>query len=211
MTPRSIALDELDAHVDALLARLVDSRRFVLGIAGPPGAGKSTVAARIVQRASASVPAVVAPMDGFHRSNEDLESASLLPLKGVPASFDAATFADRVCSLADTSAPLTWPTYDRQKQAVVPDGATVEPQHRLVVVEGNYLLLDTPPWHRIRPSLDEAWYLDVPIETLTPRLLVRHRRNRSAAAAAEKVASTDLPNAELIAGTRHRADLIVTV
>ncbi len=173
MTPATAPLGDLQAATVELVRRVAASGgRFVLGIAGPPGAGKSTAAAAVVRHAAASLAAVVAPMDGFHRSNEDLALAGLLDLKGIPESFDGAGFAAHLAALrVDPPAPVAWPTYDRAAQAVVPGGTTIEPEDQLVVVEGNYLLLDAPPWHRIRPLLDEVWYLDVPIDVLHPRLL----------------------------------------
>jgi pantothenate kinase len=198
------------AEIPTLIAdvrnRLTEGRRFVLGITGPPGAGKSRLAGEIERQLGAPV----APMDGFHRSNDDLAAAGLLALKGVPDSFDASGFVAQLRELC-TSPPLDvrWPTYDRASQEVVPNGVLVRASDRLVVVEGNYLLLDTPPWHEVKPLLDLIWYLDVAQTVLRPRLLERHGRDRPPADAARKVASTDLPNAALVAASRQRADLII--
>jgi pantothenate kinase len=204
---------DLDGLVDELAAEVQHSGvRFMLGVAGPPGAGKSTAAAQIVARASHIVSAFAVPMDGFHRSNDDLVAAGLLPLKGVPATFDAPTFVAHLEALrGEPLEPIAWPTYDRSTESVVPGGATISPEASLIVVEGNYLLLDEPPWDRVRRLLDAVWYLDVPDDVLVPRLQARHECNRSPAEAAAKVAGTDLPNARLVAGTKHRADMIVAL
>lgn len=184
--------------------------RFVLGIAGPPGAGKSTLAQQIVDAAAGEVAGCVAPLDGFHRSNEELAAADMLPLKGTPATFAPAAFVERLEDVVTMpSAPVTWPTYDREREEVVENGLIIDPEHRLVVVEGNYLLLTDPPWDRVRPLLDAAWYLDVPLDALVARLVARHRRHRDAAGAAAKVASTDVPNAELVAATKRHADVVL--
>ena len=185
-------------------------QRFVLGVAGPPGAGKSTVAHQIADIASVHLATNVAPMDGFHRDNAELERLGILDLKGIPASFDAAAFVDHVARLSATPVgDVIWPTYDRSRQEVVPAGTVVGAGDRLVVVEGNYLLLDADPWSRLAELLDEVWYLDVPLAVLEPRLLARQRMGRDESQAAAKVASTDKPNAALVHATRHRADLIL--
>ncbi len=211
MAPRQRSLQELASLVDELVGDLILSGdRVILGVTGPPGAGKSTTAQLIVERAIPALGATVAAMDGFHRSNEDLEAAGLLPLKGIPESFDSEGFVAHLTRLHERGDDVAWPTYDRAAQTVVPGGATVAADDRLIVVEGNYLLLDTPPWHRVRPLLDTVWYLDVPREVLVPRLLIRQSRNRTPDAAAAKVESTDLPNAKLVEGTRDRADVVLT-
>ncbi len=202
--------DLADLVAELLAAAHSRQVRFILGIAGPPGAGKSTLAERIVDAAAGEAPACVAPLDGFHRSNEDLTAAGLLALKGTPATFDAAAFVDRLTAVVTmASEPVTWPTYDREREEVVPNGLIIAPEHRLVVVEGNYLLLTDPPWDQVRPLLDAAWYVDVPLDTLVPRLIARHRLHRDAAGAAAKVASTDVPNAELVAASKRYADVVL--
>lgn len=200
-------MDELPRLLDDLRRLRTGVGRFVLGITGPPGAGKSHLAEEIGHRLGAPV----APMDGFHRANEDLAAAGLLALKGVPESFDAAGFVAKLRELrSEPPRDVPWPTYDRARQEVVPNGALIHAADGFVVVEGNYLLLDAPPWNAVRSLLDRVWYLDVPEAVLRPRLLQRHLRDRSRADAARKVASTDLPNAVLIATSRHRADLVIS-
>lgn len=159
--------------------------------------------------APAHLGCIVAPMDGFHRDNAELAAMGLLELKGVPATFDAEAFVDRVRLLRTSTAAVPWPTYDRAREEVVPEGAQISPEQRLVVVEGNYLLLVDPPWNEVQPLLDEVWYLDVPEEVLEPRLLSRQARHRDAAGARRKVDSTDLPNARIVAATKIRADVVL--
>jgi pantothenate kinase len=183
-------------------------RRTVLGIAGPPGSGKSTLAARVA--AAVGDRTCVAPMDGFHRSDEELAAMGLLHLKGVPESFDAGSFVAHVEQLR-TADLVAWPTFDRSREIVVPGGRQIDAGHRLVIVEGNYLLLRTPPWGRLRAMLDVVWYLDVPDDLLIPRLRARHEAARSPADALAKVLSTDVPNAALVAATRDLADVIIDV
>lgn len=208
-SPRTVGWSTVDVLIDESVAACAErSGRWILGVAGPPASGKSTLARRIADRAAAEVPACVAPMDGFHRSNEALEAMGLLELKGVPASFDAESFVSHLERLR-RPVPVSWPTFDRSIEETVPGGRLIDAETQLIVVEGNYLLLDTGPWDRIRHLLDEVWYLDVPEEALTRRLVARHELARSAEDARAKVESTDLPNARLVARTRIRADVVI--
>jgi pantothenate kinase len=208
--PRTVGWSTVDVLIDDSVATCAErSGRWILGVTGPPASGKSSLARRVVDRAAAEVLACVAPMDGFHRSNDELEAMGLLELKGVPASFDGESFVSHLEQLRRPD-PVSWPTFDRSREEAVPGGQLIDVETQLVVVEGNYLLLDTDPWDRIRHLLDEVWYLDVPEEVLIPRLRARHELARTPEEAWAKVQSTDLPNAQLVAPTRDRADVVIT-
>ena len=207
--PRHVSIEDIGDLVVELLD-VIPPRpdRFVLGVTGPPGAGKSSLADSIVATAPSGLEACVAPMDGFHRTNVELADLGLLALKGVPDTFDAAGFVDHLGRL-HAGVDITWPTFDRSREAVIADGRLISAAARLVVVEGNYLLLDSNPWDLVRRHLDAVWYLDVPEDVLIPRLRARHERHRTPEDAMAKVRSTDLPNAALVAQTQRRADVIV--
>ena len=203
-----------DALIDQLLATVDRSPgRFLLGIAGPPGAGKSTLASAVESAANARHGpgfAVVAPMDGFHLSNEELETLGLRRVKGAPETFDVGGLVDVLRRVREERATtVLWPGFDRTREETVPGAIAILPETRLVVIEGNYLLLDRPGWRDVRPLLDEAWYVDATAEALRARLLARALAgDRSEAEAVWHVDQSDLQNAKLVAGTKAAADQV---
>ncbi len=214
MTRTSVEMP-LRSLVEHLRIRVAGcARRYVLGIAGPPGAGKSTLSTAIRDdlnnRAGARI-AEIAPMDGFHLSNAELRATQDLERKGEPHTFDVAAFVETLRRLRDAplGEPVPWPTFDRDIEEPTPAGVVFD-RHEIVITEGNYLLLSDGAWSGAREFLDEVWYLDVARDVIEQRLLRRHiRGGRTPEAAKIKVYDSDLPNADLIADTRHRADLVL--
>jgi pantothenate kinase len=186
--------------------------RFLLGLTGPPGVGKSALAGAVVEAfddVHGGDNAVVVGMDGFHLRQAELRRLGLDHVKGAPDTFDADAFVGVVRRLRDTVASVAVPAFDRSIEEPVPDAVLVRPSHRLVVVEGNYLLLDGP-WAPLRDLLDEVWHLRLPDDVRVPELVARHvAHGRTARAAHEWVRRSDEANARLVAGAACRADAVV--
>lgn len=180
--------------------------RYLFGIAGPPGSGKSTLAAGL----GAALRAPVVPMDGFHLPNATLRSRGLLAVKGAPETFDAVAFVELVRALRDRSRTVRCPSFDRTSDEPVADRIRVLPDDVVVLVEGNYLLLDEAPWAELAGLFDAIAYLDLPPESRRRRLIARHVEfGRDPADAAEFVQRSDEANATLVEASRPRADLLV--
>ncbi|WP_062521404.1 hypothetical protein [Demequina silvatica] len=194
------------AELVARAAALAQGGRAVIGIAGGPGAGKSTLARSVVAGLDArGVPAAYLPMDGFHLPGLELAARGLADRKGAPETFDADAFVALLTRVAAGDAVLA-PDYDRALHDVVPDRLPVPAEARVVVVEGNYLGL----WPRVRPLLTELWCLDVPWEVARERLVARRiATGRDPGAAAAWVDTVDAANARIVDGTRDRADLVI--
>ncbi len=214
MVRPTLQIDELATCVVDTLAKLTPNVRYFLGITGNPASGKSTLAhelATTVNRHMDGDIALVVPMDGFHLPNAVLHERGLYPLKGIPATFDAEGFILLLQRLHESPyRKVGAPSFDHERHDPVYDEITIQPSHRLIVVEGNYLLHDEPPWDRVRSLLDEVWYVDAPRGVIAQRLLERHMRaGRSREDAEKKIASTDIPNVGIIERTRPRADRII--
>lgn len=216
----AVAAEFVDRPLSWLVRRVLDRAtrgRYLLGIAGPPGAGKSTLSVALrdaINLAAGDAVAEIAPMDGYHLSNDVLRATESLARKGEPDTFDVDGYVSGLRRLRATPVgePVPWPTFDRSIDAPVPGGVVFDRQS-IVLTEGNYLLLDdfgTRRWSVVRALLDECWYLDATREVLGKRLLHRHiRGGRTPASAHDKVHNSDLRNADLVAATRQRADLVL--
>lgn len=205
---------ELVSHLLDSVRGLALNERYILGIVGFPASGKSTFSAelceKINERAGNEI-AVVVPMDGFHRFNAELKAWGIWELKGIPDSFDAEAFVLLLQALRECTANrVGCPTFDRKIEEPTENGLFVEPRHKLVIVEGNYLLLANSPWNKVKALLNETWYIDETLTAIKPRLIERHMKGgRSRKEAQEKIESTDLANARLIKTTRTLADKII--
>tara|TARA_R110002020_G_scaffold15278_18_gene54612 strand:+ start:219 stop:890 length:672 start_codon:yes stop_codon:yes gene_type:complete len=212
LTPQQ-ALSRLVPHILEMESRA--HARIAIGIAGGPGTGKSTLAAEIVTMLNATHPgsAQLVPMDGFHMRHAKLEAMGQTDFKGAPHTFEGAEFVSFLHHLKAAKTAVTGPGYSRKIEDVVEDAFTVGPDVRVLVVEGNYLLLTEGPFAGVKPLLDYAIFIDVPRELVEARLLRRHaeeglfseERNRA------HIARNDLPNYDLVKLSQDRADVVISL
>jgi pantothenate kinase len=205
---------ELECSTEELIARAgalaVPGRRALLGITGAPGSGKSTLAARIAQ--GLADRAALVPMDGFHLAQSELERLGRAARKGAVDTFDAGGFVALLQRMRRADEDVVYaPAFRREIEEPIAGAIPVPAGVPLVVTEGNYLLVAEGRFGEVRPLLDEVWYLELDEPVRLERLIARHVAfGRELAAAEAWARGTDQRNAELIASTRGRADLVVT-
>ncbi|CAM3433841.1 nucleoside/nucleotide kinase family protein [Kibdelosporangium persicum] len=183
--------------------------RAMLGICGAPGAGKSTLASRIVE--ALGDQAVYVGMDGFHLAQVELERLGRTERKGALDTFDGAGYVDLLRRLRDQADEVVYaPEFRREIEEPVACAVPVFPETRLVVTEGNYLLVPDKPWGAVRDLLDEVWFLDLDEGERHRRLIARHEAfGRSAEEARDRALGSDERNATVINATAERADLVL--
>jgi pantothenate kinase len=196
--------------VDRARALVDGGRRAVLGIAGAPGAGKTTLAEELVQAIGTPWAAHV-PMDGFHLADVELDRLGLRDRKGAPDTFDALGYAGLLRRLREDEDDVIYaPGFERTLEQPIAGAIPVFRDTRLIVSEGNYLLIDEGRWAKVRPLMNEVWYVDLDAEERLRRLVERHIRfGKDESAAVAWATGTDERNAMVIMATRDRADLIV--
>jgi pantothenate kinase len=194
------------------LAREITTRgavsdRFIVGVAGPPGAGKSTITAEIVNAIGAGARAV--PMDGFHLDNAVLDRMGLRGRKGAPETFDALGFLHLMRRLR-AGGDAAIPVFDRGADLARAGADLVTGADKYLIVEGNYLLLSDAPWCDLAAQFDLTIYIDVPEAELDRRLLERwHHYGKTAAEARHWIDSNDMPNIRRVTHGSRRADIVI--
>lgn len=187
--------------------------RLIVAIAGPPGAGKSTISEHLRDAINQGKtgPAVIVPMDGFHLDNAILDERGLRNHKGSPPTFDCDGFTALLERLKNTSEDVVIPVFDRTLDLARAGASVVRADHQILLVEGNYLLLDQDPWTRLAPFFDMTIFLDVPLTELERRLIQRWLdHGHTPDAARERALSNDIPNAELVVSASREANYVVT-
>jgi pantothenate kinase len=197
------------SHLHRITTLLERQPRVMLGLVGAPGAGKSTLAQSLLH-AFASIAQVV-PMDGFHLANAELQRLGRADRKGAPDTFDSAGYLAllqriRAQQHSDGGEIVYAPEFRREIEEPIAGAIAVLPSTRLVITEGNYLLLDAGAWAAVPATLDEVWYVEVGDDLRRRRLVQRHEQfGRSPESALAWMEGTDEPNARLIHAGRDRA------
>ena len=206
---------DFDALCDRAVSLVAGERRAILGIAGPPGAGKSTLARSVAAAVNdlRSGWAAYIPMDGFHLADVQLARLGLLDRKGAPETFDVDGYARFLVRLrADEEEVVYAPGFERELEQPIAAAIAVSAASRLILTEGNYLLVPTDPWRRVHSVLDEVWYCELDVTTRVERLVARHVEfGKSPSDAREWVLRSDEANARLVGANRDDADLVISM
>uniref|UniRef100_A0ACD5YKH3 Uncharacterized protein n=1 Tax=Avena sativa TaxID=4498 RepID=A0ACD5YKH3_AVESA len=231
-----IEAQSMEEVYDALAERLLSvlknvdhlDSKYIVGLAGPPGAGKSTVASEVVRRVNtwwsqkrakdSSVNsnediATMLPMDGFHLYRSQLDAMEdpkeAHARRGAPWTFNPSLFLKCLQALKKEGSVYA-PSFDHGVGDPVENDIFVKPEHKIVIVEGNYLLLEENIWREIRDLFDEKWFIDIDIDVSMQRVLQRHiGTGKEPDVAAWRISYNDRPNAELIMESRKAADLVI--
>ncbi len=195
-------------------------KRILIGLAGLPGSGKTTLAQQLqldFLSAHPNCSMQVLSMDGFHLSKAQLQALPnperAFARRGAPWTFDALGFVQKLRELKGGQRRVTWPIFEHRVGDPVADAIVIEPNCQLILVEGLYILYREQAWAGLEGLWDETWYLYTPLELAQARLVQRHQQawDISQAAALERVLSSDAKNAALVASLRERADYLVQV
>ena len=209
------------AELRAIVENLTDlirhhddgQKRLLIAVAGPPGAGKSTVAEALAENLNIVLgdrPAETVPMDGFHYDNAILDARGWRAKKGAPETFDVDGFLSLVHRLKDETGDIAIPVFDRSADLARGSARIISSHQRLLIVEGNYLLLDRPKWRELFPLFDLTVFLKPTLETIEERLIQRwlgYGFDQQTAEARAK--GNDLANARLILSESRSAEIVI--
>lgn len=182
----------------------------IIGLVGAPGSGKSTLAAQLAD--ALGPESIVVPMDGFHYPQATLVELGRRDRMGAPDTFDSAGLGAKLSLVAARTSTVWFPDFNRTIEEPVEDHIEVTPDHRFVIVEGNYLLFDTDGWDVVGKALDASIYLEIPEDLRLQRLIARHIEfGKTPQDAREWVNAVDIANGEMVKKSSPRADVTVSL
>ena len=204
------SLDQVIKRINAFHASA--NKRIIIGIVGKPGAGKSTLTEHILSYLPIGVATIV-PMDGYHLSNTQLGRLGLVDRKGAPNTFDSEGYVNLLRRLRnDIDKDVYFPVFHREiEESYAADGVVLA-KTKIVLTEGNYLLLNEMGWQGVAAELDEIWYLNIDDDLRLDRLTKRHQKfGKDADAAYVWARGTDEVNASIVEATASKADYIINL
>jgi pantothenate kinase len=214
-------MNERPANVDAtafelagkIIAAAAAKIRFITAIAGPPGSGKSTLADAVAEALNAKTGtdcATVFPMDGYHFDDAILEARGHRPRKGAPFTFDVEGYRHTLMRLRASDGDVAVPVFDRSLELSRGSARLITPQHRFIISEGNYLLLNEAPWNGLAPMFDLTVSIVEPEAELARRLHARWVHYKlSPDAIKAKMEGNEMPNVRLVLSGSRKADVVV--
>jgi pantothenate kinase len=205
---------KLDDLAKQIIQNGAGTKRYIVAIAGPPASGKTTLTRNLCDNINSQVNSslcITVPMDGFHLSNEKLNQMDMRHVKGAPLTFDAKGFVELIQRIRLDNDAVAIPEFDRELDAVVFGDQSVDPDHRIIIVEGNFILLDEAPWDQLKAMFDLSVMLIPEEQTLEKRLISRWENyNHSEEEAKVRAFSNDIPNAKYVLANSMQADIKVT-
>ena len=204
----------LDRALALLDAGPADGRggRLILGIAGAPASGKSTLAALLMDDLETKRPGagVAVGMDAFHIGHRILVDQGRTGIKGAPQTFDVLGYRHLLRRIREEAGPIYAPEFVRDIEDSLANVVEIGPEVRLVVTEGNYLLLNRPPWTGVRDLLDQAWFVRLDADERRRRMLLRHvRHGHDPEEARTRTFGSDERNSQLVDSDPNRPDLLI--
>ena len=197
--------------VDHIIRRSEGSQRFIIAVAGPPGAGKSTLSKQLVQMLKTrSIQSCIISMDGFHLENSILKRLGLLDRKGSPTTFDVPAFIQVMKRLAAYESDVAIPKFDRKKDISIERASIVSTQDKILIVDGNYLLLNDEQWVDLQDIWDETVFINPGMDVLEKRLIDRWLSyGMDNESAKNRAFGNDIPNAKNIIENSLPANILI--